>query len=172
MWQWQNWLRSEAALEGKRCVTLNLDETPIPAVYLRTLGNVVPRILNSVWTERCYLSCSSHERRIYFTFIMIVCDDKAIQKLLPQLLIVGDGLLTNDEFLTLQDEMPENMYLKRKKTGWNSSEVFSELMRLLRKCSGHFAIRLGSLYPLTPCHFTLKRKSCAPLATRSASGSS
>jgi len=95
-----------------------------------------------------------HERRIYFTFIMIVCDDKAIQKLLPQLLIVGDGLLTNDEFLTLQDEMPENMYLKRKKTGWNSSEVFSELMRLLREVLWSFrdATRFLISFDAVPLH--------------------
>ncbi len=113
MWQWYNWLRGEIASTGKRVVTLNLDETPIPTVYLGLIGNVVPRVGSHLWTTRCYFHCTSFVRRQHFTLVMIICDDDVIQRLLPQLLIVGDKLLTYAEFLMLHGGSAPQHLLKK-----------------------------------------------------------
>ena len=131
-WQWYNWLRQNVASTGKRCVTINLDESPVPATYLGMKGNVVARVGHHLFTDRCHSRTDSAVTRQYFTLVMMVCDDDAIQRVLPQLIIVGKKLLSWADFRMTQSWLPDNVFIKRRDgTGWNSAELFVELLSLL-----------------------------------------
>ena len=105
MWQWNNWLRAEARAEDRRCVMMNLDESPVPVIFQQQNGTIVPQCLGSAWRERPKENVSRKDRRTFLTLLTIVCDDHKIQSILQQLLIVGEDLATLDEFDALQQEM-------------------------------------------------------------------
>ena len=86
-----------------------------------TMRNITPRLFNSIWTERPRQQGTRGEQRCYSTLVVIVCDHKSLQRFLPQRIIVGKGLLSWKAFMELQDDLPENVYLKRGGKGWNST---------------------------------------------------
>ena len=99
-------------------------------------------------------NATKHYKREYFTLIMIVCDDKNIQKRLPQVLVVGDNLISQDEFISLQDVLPDTVYVKRRGKGWNTSAIMVEYMTLLAAILAPYiaSIRFVLTYDAVPCH--------------------
>ena len=158
MWQWNNWLRAESLAEGRRCVMMNLDESPIPVTFQAQNGTTVAQCVGSAWHERPKQNISRKDRRTFFTLLSIVCDDRKIQPILPQLLIVGEKLVTLDELDALQLEMPDNMYIKRRGKGWNTADLFVEYLQLLAAilqphgASVRFILTLDAV----PCHLEKK----------------
>jgi hypothetical protein len=64
--------------------------------------------------------------------LMAVCNDDAIQKKLPQLLIVSEQIVTLAEFAAIGAFLPKNVFIKRRRTAWNTSELFIEYLGLLK----------------------------------------
>ena len=82
------------------------------------------------------------EKRAYFTHVGLICNDVAIQPKLPQVIFVGEKLLTQAAWAAIQPELPDNVYVKRMVKGWNNAEQHAVIIRLLglilayKSCSG------------------------------------
>ena len=112
-WAWMNHLIAAASALGKRPLLINLDETSVPLSFVHSKGNVM--LLDAVkgWKRNAYQGRKRQELRSFFTHIGLICDDPAIQPLLPQVMLMSSSFLTNAQFATLQAELPNNVFVKR-----------------------------------------------------------
>ena len=55
----------------------------------------------------------------------------AIQPKLPQVIFVGEKLLTQAAWAAIQPELPDNVYVKRMMKGWNNAQEHAVIIRLL-----------------------------------------
>ena len=126
-----NYLLAAATAAGKRPLLLNLDETSVPLTFTHSKGNIM--LLDDVkkWKDNAYQRSSRHEIRSFFTHVGLICDDVAIQPLLPQVIFVSTNLLTNAEFAIIPAELPFNVYVKRMKRGWNNKQEHCVILRIL-----------------------------------------
>ena len=97
VWRWSNFLHRRAPA-GRRVVRLNLDETSIrlhqggkPGL-VRMSARVLKRSARSLTTP-----ASTTQTCGMFTLVTIVCDDAAIQNVLPQVLLVNETRLSKFE---------------------------------------------------------------------------
>ena len=128
------WYRSLLRLvpPGKRVLRVNMDETSVAAFHGHERGNVIrwqkrgrdaePEPIT--WADR-------KRRRTAFTHAAFICDDTAIQPLLPQLLLANESCLTKRDLDTILEDCPPNVYVKRAKSGWMTSEILLILMKCL-----------------------------------------
>ena len=108
-----NWLADKARDSGKRSLLINLDETSIPVSFTHTGGNVMLLDPTKNWHWPPRQRATRAERRSYFTHVGLICNDVAIQPKLPQVLFVGEKLLTQAAWAAIQAELPDNVYVKR-----------------------------------------------------------
>ena len=71
------------------------------------------------------------KRRTAFTHAAFICDDSSIQPLLPQLILANEHCLTQRDLQTILAECPRNVYVKRGKSGWMSTENLKVLLGCL-----------------------------------------
>ena len=143
MWQWSNYLHSLASACGSGVLHVNLDETHIlvrpPARRGNAVSVAVRRHRRRKPPQR---NASLGDQRLGFTLVALICDDPAVQPLLPQLLICGLHALTAAQYQAMLAECPANVYLLRTKKGWNSSEILARHVRILaRAIAGATACR-------------------------------
>lgn len=74
---------------------------------------------------------SRAQMRKAFTHVAIISSDRSVQKLLPQVLLVGKTLVTLGEIARVQADAPENIHWWRRETSWITKESFSQLLTLL-----------------------------------------
>ena len=95
MWQWSNYLHSLASACGSGVLHVNLDETHIlvrpPARRGNAVSVAVRRHRRRKPPQR---NATMGDQRLGFTLVALICDDPAVQPLLPQLLICGLQALT------------------------------------------------------------------------------
>ena len=131
MWQWCNWLAEEARLAGKLLLLLNLDETSIPLAFTHAEGNVMLRNSTKRWTRSPRQPTTRPVSRSFFTYVALICNVPEIQPLLPQILLVSSHLLSHQNNAIIQDELPQNVYVKRLTSGWNTTKGMTDIIRLL-----------------------------------------
>ena len=131
VWSWCNWLTAEATRAGKTLLLLNLDETPIPLTFTHSQGNVMRLDPARAWLRAPRQQSDRAVQRSYFTHVGLICNDPAVQPLLPQVIFVGAKLMTNAAFATIQTELPGNVYVKKMKKGWNNAQEHCIIIRLL-----------------------------------------
>ena len=110
---------------------INLDETSIPVAFTHTGGNVMLLDPTKNWHCPPRQRATRAERRAYFTHVGLICNDVAIQPKLPQVIFVGEKLLTQAAWAAIQPELPDNVYVKRMVKGWNNAEQHAVIVRLL-----------------------------------------
>jgi hypothetical protein len=125
---------------GKRILTVNLDETAIVYREKQGKGNVFLR-KKPLWKACAAVQGKAQSKacRIYLTHVALVCDDPAIQPLLPQVLLVNAATLP----LSLVDEiasfLPPNVQIWRRKSAWVNHNVMCALISLLAESLSHLA---------------------------------
>ena len=108
--QWAAYLTDEAYAEGKVPLRINIDESPIPLAHKSAKGNIV----------RCGTRRNKHREprrelkrpdyRTHFTHVAFICDQRDIQPLLPQILVVPERALPITEWRIIARELPENVF--------------------------------------------------------------
>ena len=125
-WQWSNYCHAQLPA-GKRALRVNMDETAICLFQGGGRGNV-------------FLSKTDHtvvqniprgKRRAYLTHVAFVCDDMAIQAVLPQVIIGNEHTLPAHQLAALRAACPPNVHLIRAKSAWVNGRVSVHLMKLL-----------------------------------------
>ena len=130
-WQWYRSL--VRVLPGtKRILHVNMDETSVAAFHGDCVGNIAswkkrgPQAEPIVWADR-------KKRRTAYTHCAFICDDTAIQPLLPQLILANESTLRGTELTALLQQCPPNVFVKRLKSSWINHEVLKTLLRVLNE---------------------------------------
>ena len=110
---------------------MNLDETSIPLTFVHSPGNVMRLDPARAWLRAPRQRLFRAEQRSFFTHVGLICNDPAVQPLLPQVVLFSANLLTNAAWATIQAELPDNVFVKRMPRGWNNTREHCIIIRLL-----------------------------------------
>ena len=127
VWQWYNYVVS-CIPTGKTVLRINIDETAIcvhqqsPRGVLCVNRNVARELLHHV---------PRATRRRYITYVSMICDNEDLQAVLPQYLIGNEATFRQCDMTQLQEGLPRNIHLLRRKSAWCDSKVMVLLLRQL-----------------------------------------
>ena len=110
--QWAKYLQAEAHRKGKEVLWLNLDESNITVVQRSTFGNrkKIPKKPYSLDTPQIKVRTSTEEKAT-FTYVAIICSDKDIQEVLPQVIFVGSKHISWAQIQSLWGNLPNNVFI-------------------------------------------------------------
>ena len=126
-WQWFRFLLAQVPLDRKPLI-LNLDETSIRFWYEPRLG-LRARARDRVPGRAPARQASRGLLRKAFTHIAVICDDSALQPLLPQVILVNERTCT---IRNLQDWKPLpgcKAEVFRHKSAWINNAKFADVLR-------------------------------------------
>ena len=107
------------------------------------------------------LLAQANSHRGNLTYIAIICDDTSIQPRLPQVLVGAEHVLRVKDLKTVQNLVPANVYLIRRKSGWLDNVLFAQIVKWLRAAVSQIDphIQILLLLDTSPVHlhkFVLK----------------
>ena len=109
-----------------------MDETGIRLFQAAGAGNMMVEAARLRGNGlRPVQNMSKHQERSSFTHVVMVCDDPAVQPLLPQVLIFNKHMLPQRESELIQPSLPRNEYMLRQKTGWMNGDSMKQILKLL-----------------------------------------
>ena len=136
---------------------MNLDETSIPVIFSDVKGTVLVRNGPAAWATVPRQRATKGEMRMYFTHVAMICNDPALQPILPQVIFVGAAALTKTQFHLLGAELPDNVYLKRMPKGWNNADEHKVIIELLAMVlAGHEDLQVILAFDAAPIHLAPK----------------
>ena len=157
VWQWARFLFAAVGFSGKRPLIVNLDETSIPVIFSDVKGTVLVRNGPAAWATVPRQRATKGEMRMYFTHVAMICNDPALQPILPQVIFVGAAALTKTQFHLLGAELPDNVYLKRMPKGWNNADEHKVIIELLAMVlAGHEDLQVILAFDAAPIHLAPK----------------
>ena len=156
-WQWARYLFAHVASLGKRPLLINFDETSIPVFFTDVTGAVMVRNGAAAWAALPRQRAKKGDTRLYFTHVAMICNIPALQPLLPQVLFVGAAALTKAQCVTLQSELPHNVYPKRMPKGWNNADGHKVIIQLLGLIlAEHTDFKAILIFDAAPLHLAPK----------------
>ena len=138
-----NFLTAEARKEGRTPLLINLDETSVPFTAGRRHGNMIgpkPKTMCSA-AERPTITVSKKTLRAHFTHVGVICDDPAVQPLLPQVLIFNKMQITPTRAKRLESSLAPNVRIVVKKSAWSDAEVHGAILALIGRVMESFPTR-------------------------------
>ena len=117
---------------GKELLLINLDETYVPFYYGNAKGNMV--VNNNALPKGAMpltQAASRNQLRMGLTHVGIICNIPAVQKLLPQVLIVPSRYLLVRDLPAVRAAMPSTISVIRAKSTWISKHIMVWIVRLL-----------------------------------------
>ena len=126
LWQWWNHCVARAAGNGKRILTVNMDETSICLFQGAVRGNIFIRK-----GRRAFQDVPRSTRRTCMTHAAFVCDDHDLQQLLPQVVLVNERTVGAREFASLARESPPGVRLVRGRSAWVDAGICARMVRWL-----------------------------------------
>ena len=90
------------------------------------------------WRYAAKIKAKLEHTRQCFTYVAIICSDPEIQKLLPQVILVKADDVNWETMNRLWELLPNNVFLKRKKSAWNSNDDQVEIISILGKVLAPF----------------------------------
>ena len=124
-------MHREAAIRGKRPLLINVDETSIPVIFTNVKGNFMMHNGYRAGRVPPRQSASKLATRTFFTHVGLICNDPAVQPLLPQVIFVGAPGITLAEWTALTTDLPANVFVKRMPRGWNNADQHRLIIRIL-----------------------------------------
>ena len=100
------------------------------------------------------------------THVAFVCDQTAVQPLLPQVVIGNCATFHVREWAQLNAQRPANVILVRQKSAWNNTELLKWIFRLLGAALRPLAARYQPILLMDACRVHLPEcvaQSCASL---------
>ena len=107
---------------------------PHALVYGGVIGNVLKGQGTRQNRREPRRPATRNEQRIHFTLIGIICNIPWIQSILPQVIVVPERALGRQDWATIMNELPVNVYLVRQGSMWVNTALYAKVLRLLRKC--------------------------------------
>ena len=134
MWTWSNFLHDQVRA-GLRPLRVNFDETGIRYFQDTRQGHLTEAAVRQRRTPRSLMRLvTKGETRAMMSLATFVCDDAAVQAMLPQVLVVNKKLLTQDEMVVAKIGLPPQVYIWREEKAWTTGEIMIRLLKELRRC--------------------------------------
>ena len=133
--QWAKYLHAEARRKGREVLWINLDESNISVVQRCTYGNkkIIPRKPYSLVHPHIKVSNSTEEKAT-FTYVGMICSDKDVQEVLPQVIFVGKKHISWAQMQLLWNNLPNNVFIRRNPgKGWTNKTQHLEIIKILGK---------------------------------------
>lgn len=130
-WQWSNLLHRLLPPGAPRPLLLNLDETSVSRAAPNSRGIVVSKRSPFLQIGRVRLVRHRRRRKVArgaITHVAIVCDDTAIQPVLPQVFLANAQLVSEAAARTARSP---TVQIWRGGTGWNNAANMVKLFDLL-----------------------------------------
>ena len=127
-WQWHGYLRRVLVHDGRPPLRLNLDETSIVLNHDDEKG-----VVSQSSKGKFVLVKKKSKKRGSLTHVAMVCDDTAVQPLLPQFIIGNESVLRVTDLSALETCLPKNVIVIRAKSSWVTVELFIVILEMLRK---------------------------------------
>ena len=127
VWQWYHATRVRFS-DGKPLLMVNMDETAICSFQGYFQGNVVAHRESGEEPIQPY---NRGRRRLHVSYCCFICNNRQIQKRLPQVILMNEKACSNAEYARLLQACPSNVYVKRSKSAWNNEEIMCIMVRLL-----------------------------------------
>ena len=129
-WQWYNSLAGRVA-GGRRILRLNLDETSVSLFQGTGRGAVMFDRKRHHPSDEPVQTANRQKRRACMTHVAIICDDLALQPMLPQYVIGNLVVFPQRQWAALQASCPGNVVLVRQRSAWNNTRLFATILRKL-----------------------------------------
>ena len=135
-WQWHDHLHS-LVVPGVEIVDINLDETSVKLFRGNHRGNIAfaHRLPSH---EQPRQSACSKDTRGAVTHVALMCNNRAVQHQVPQVIICGTHLVTLTQMARIPAALPHNVYFLRRKSGWVNKKVMLEIFALLTEVLRQF----------------------------------
>ena len=130
VWQWYNHVESRVA-DGKKLLRINLDETSVCLFQGDVKGTVFCGRKRHLHGEGPTQRVSRTKRRTCLTHVGVICDDSALQPLMPQFIIGNCATFLVREFVGLEARAPPNVSLVRQKSAWVNTSLLVSIVRRL-----------------------------------------
>ena len=134
--QWSNFVRDTHRPVEKPLLLVNLDETSIPMFVKPSKGYVIFGTQGRRAVLRRGPGPCLSLRRSSVSLVASVCDDPAIQRLLPQVFVTNEHVLTKADVAHLNGTCSRNVFFARRKSSWVNAGLLVEIVKLLAKCLG------------------------------------
>lgn len=131
MWAWSNFLHSQCP-PGLRPLRLNLDETGVRLIqndragYLTHAAVGILRSPRSLRKEASRAAC-----RAMFTLVTVICDDAAIQRVLPQVVLFPARLANAAVRTQIRQSLPPSIEFWVEDKCWMTTEIMIRVLLLL-----------------------------------------
>ncbi len=129
---------SPAGPHGKSAVRLNMDDTTVCLFQGGGRGSIF-----DVDGLRACQSVSRDKTRRNITHIAFICDDPAIQRVLPQVLVANEHTFLVRDNAALLGGVPPNVTLQRRKSAWNNKAMRAGDLHAAR-CTGAIRSRVSA----------------------------
>ena len=127
MWQWFRFLVQNVP-EGKKMILLNLDETSIKFWYQPREGLQVRAKRKSSGSLGPARQASRGQLRKAITHVAVICDDPALQPLLPQIILVNERTMSVRGLGTWSRIPGCKAEVWRGKSAWINKKVFANII--------------------------------------------
>lgn len=120
------------ATADRPVLLLNLDETSIPLWSKPRKGYLMfgnHRGRKAVLRQGPGPSLSL--RRSYVSLVALLCDDPAVQPLLPQVFVTNEHVLSKADVESLNADCRPNVFFARRRSSWANAELIVEIVKLL-----------------------------------------
>ena len=92
--------------------------------------------------------------RCFFTHVALICNDTAVQPLLPQVLFIAANHLPWKTWIEIQHILPKNVFVRRQKSGWSNAEQHMVILRVLKLALEPVLVRMQPIlsFDCAPIH--------------------
>ena len=127
-WQWWNYYLGQLP-SGKVPLRINLDETSVCLFQGDCRGTLF--VSSRRPRDEPVQKVARAKRRCCLTHVALICDDAALQPVLPQVIIGNEHTFLKAGFADLQAACPANVRLIRQKSAWNDQALCASIVRWL-----------------------------------------
>ena len=161
VWQWWNCLEEQVS-SPKKVLRVNVDETAVRFYMPQPAGLVAKKRRRRCGPEPTQ-DASRRQQRSCVTHVAAICDDTAVQAVLPQVFVGNEAVLQVSWTKLLRPALRKNVILLRRKSGWVNKDFLVTYVKLLAVCLEPFASVYQPilLWDALPAH-------CAPMVLRAA----
>jgi len=107
----------------------NLDETSVCIGHHGQRG-----VITALRAQDVVLLKDKPPKRGSLTHVALICDDPAVQPLLPQFILGNEHVLKVGEMQEQAGRLPDNVYVVRAKSSWVTTAVLCMILHTLRSC--------------------------------------
>ena len=137
LWKWSNALHANVPAD-KTVLRINMDETCIRLHDGCQRGNLVAEAGDIKTSPKSLTeNVSSRDGKACCTHVSVICDDKELQPLLPQVLLLNNSLVSARCFRAIKAAVPSFVLVVRWARAWMNAEVMVWWCKVLAEALRH-----------------------------------